>query len=67
VVARISCSLRPDPTPADPKGMCQEMEIRYVVTNLDGSAAPLRGRLLPARTVGDDEPAIGSTLSRVRQ
>lgn len=36
VIARIEASLQPDPTPEDPKAMRQEIDIRYVVTSLDG-------------------------------
>ncbi len=41
VIARIEASLRPDPTPADPKAMRQEIDVRYVVTSLDGDAERL--------------------------
>ena len=36
VIARIEASMQPAPTPDDPKAMCQEIDIRYVVTTLDG-------------------------------
>ena len=36
VIARIEASLHPDPSPADPNGMRQEIDVRYVVTSLDG-------------------------------
>jgi hypothetical protein len=36
VIARIEASLQPDPTPTDPHAMRQEIDIRYVVTSLDG-------------------------------
>ena len=36
VIARIEASMHPDPTPTDPKAMRQEIDIRYVVTSLEG-------------------------------
>ena len=36
VIARIEASMHPDPTPADPDAMRQEIDIRYVVTSLEG-------------------------------
>ena len=36
VIARIEASMHPDPTPADPNAMRQEIDVRYVVTLLDG-------------------------------
>lgn len=36
VIARIEASLQPEPTPVDPKAMRQEIDVRYVVTSLDG-------------------------------
>lgn len=36
VIARIEASMHPDPTPADPNGMRQEIDVRYVVTSLEG-------------------------------
>ena len=36
VIARIEASMHPDPTPADPNGMLQEIDVRYVVTSLEG-------------------------------
>ena len=36
VIARIEASMHPDPTSADPDGMRQEIDIRYVVTSLEG-------------------------------
>jgi len=36
VIARIEASLRPDPTLEDPQAMRQEIDVRYVVTSLDG-------------------------------
>lgn len=41
VIARIEASIHPDPTPADPNAMRQEIDIRYVVTSLDGDAERL--------------------------
>ena len=38
VIARIEVSLQPDPTPAFPQGMRQAIDIRYVVTSLEGDA-----------------------------
>ena len=36
IIARIEASMHPDPTPADPKAMRQEIDVRYVVTSLEG-------------------------------
>ena len=36
VIARIEASILPAPTPEDPTAMRQEIDIRYVVTSLDG-------------------------------
>ena len=41
VIARIEASLQPDRTPANPHGMRQEIDVRYVVTSLDGDAERL--------------------------
>ena len=41
VIARIEASMHPDPTSADPNAMRQEIDIRYVVTSLDGDAERL--------------------------
>ena len=41
VIARIEASLQPDPTPDMPDGMRQEIDVRYVVTSLDGDAERL--------------------------
>lgn len=41
VIARIEVSLQPAPTPADPRGVRQEIDVRYVVTSLDGDAERL--------------------------
>lgn len=41
VIARIEASLQPDPTPQKPDGMRQEIDVRYVVTSLDGDAERL--------------------------
>ena len=41
VIARIEFSLQPDPTPAFPEGMRQAVDIRYVVTSLEGDAERL--------------------------
>ena len=38
VIARIEVSMQPDPTPAHPQGMRQEVDVRYVVTSLHGDA-----------------------------
>ena len=37
VIARIEVSMHPDPTPTDPNAMRQEIDIRYVVTSLEGN------------------------------
>lgn len=37
VIARIEASLQPDPTPTDAKATRQEIDIRYVVTSLQGA------------------------------
>ena len=58
VVARLECSLQPV---AGETGMRQEVDIRYVVTSLAGSAplgtAPLQERLLPTRADGKPDQA----------
>lgn len=41
VIARIEASMQPAPTPTDPKAMRQEIDIRYVVTSLEGDAERL--------------------------
>lgn len=41
VIARIEASLQPDPTPACPDGMRQEIDVRYIVTSLEGDAERL--------------------------
>ena len=41
VIARIEVSLQTDPTPAFPEGMRQEVDVRYVVTSLEGDAERL--------------------------
>ena len=41
VIARIEVSLQPDPTPTHPDGCRQEIDVRYVVTSLDGDAERL--------------------------
>ena len=41
VIARIEASMHPDPTPDNPQAMRQEIDIRYVVTSLDGDAERL--------------------------
>jgi hypothetical protein len=41
VIARIEVSLQPDPTPLHPDGMRQEVDVRYVVTTLQGDAERL--------------------------
>ncbi len=49
VIARVEASLQPDPTPEQPEGMRgvpearfrQEIDVRYVVTSLDGDAERL--------------------------
>lgn len=41
LIARIEASMQPAPTPADPKAMRQEIDVRYVVTSLEGDAERL--------------------------
>jgi hypothetical protein len=41
VIARIEASLQPDPTPSSPDAMRQEIDVRYVVTSLEGDAERL--------------------------
>ena len=41
VVARIEASMQPAPTDTDPSAMRQEIDVRYVVTSLDGDAERL--------------------------
>lgn len=41
VIARLEVSLQPDPTQTHPEGMRQEVDVRYVVTSLQGDAERL--------------------------
>jgi hypothetical protein len=41
IIARIEVSLQPDPSPANPSGMRQATDVRYVVTSLEGDAERL--------------------------
>jgi hypothetical protein len=41
VIARIEASLQPNPTPDNPDALRQEIDVRYVVTSLDGDAERL--------------------------
>ncbi len=41
VIARIEVSLQPDPTPTHPGSCRQEVDVRYVVTSLEGDAERL--------------------------
>ena len=41
VIARIEASMQPAPTDTDPSAMRQEIDVRYVVTSLDGDAEHL--------------------------
>lgn len=41
VIARIEASMRPAPTPEDPNAMRQEIDVRYIVTSLEGKPALL--------------------------
>jgi len=41
VIARIEASMQPAPTDTDPSAMRQEIDVRYVVTSLDGDAERL--------------------------
>lgn len=87
VIARIECSLQPDPTPTDPKAMrvmpeaCfkQEVDIRYVVTNLEGTPEHLyeavycqRGqmenliKLHKAQLASDRTSCMSATANQVR-
>ena len=70
VIARIEASMHPDPTPGNPDALRQEIDIRYVVTSLDGDAERLyegvycqrhAGRMPPAWTGREpDQAAQGS-------
>jgi hypothetical protein len=60
VVARLECSLQPDGQEGTGTGMRQEVDIRYVVTSLKGTAQHLyedvyrqRGQIRPGVTFGD--------------
>jgi hypothetical protein len=56
VVARLECSLQPDAGETTSTGMRQEVDIRYVVTSLKGSAQYLyENVLLPARANGEPD------------
>ncbi len=50
VIARIEASLQPDPTSANPNAMRQEIDVRYVVTSLEGDAERLYEGVLYERT-----------------
>ena len=41
VIARIESSMQPDPTPDNANAMRQEIDVRYIVTSLDGDAERL--------------------------
>jgi Transposase DDE domain group 1 len=41
VIARIEASMQPDPTPDNPDAMRQEIDVRFVVTSLEGDAQRL--------------------------
>ena len=41
VIARIEASMQPEPTPDNPDAMRQEIDVRYVVTSLEGCAERL--------------------------
>jgi hypothetical protein len=79
VIARIEASLHPDPTPADPHAQRQEIDIRYVVTTLEGDAERLyegvycqRGRaenlikLHKAHLASDRTSCHSATANQVR-
>ena len=58
VVARLECSLQPDAGETTATGMRQEVDIRYVVTSLKGTAQHLyEDCLLPARADGKPDQA----------
>src|SRR5262249_55898320 len=60
VVARLECSLQPV---AGETGMRQEVDIRYVVTSLKGSAQHLYETvILPARADGEPDQAAQNTV-----
>jgi hypothetical protein len=62
VVARLECSLQPV---AGETGMRQEVDIRYVVTSLKGSARHLyENVLLPARADGESDQAAQNAVGR---
>ena len=50
VVARLECSLQPDAGDTTSTGMRQEVDIRYVVTSLKGSAQHLYENVLYEET-----------------
>jgi hypothetical protein len=62
-VARLECSLQPV---AGETGMRQEVDIRYVVTSLKGSARHLREHLLPARADGEPDQLHKTQLASDR-
>jgi hypothetical protein len=78
-ISRIECSLQSDPTPTDPKAMRQEIDIRYVVTNLEGTPEHLyetiycqRGqmenliKLHKAQLASDRTSCMSATANQVR-
>jgi hypothetical protein len=61
VVARLECSLQPDGGDSTSTGMHQEVDDRYVVTSLKGTAQHLyEDCLLPARADGKPDQAAPS-------
>jgi len=79
VVARLECSLQPDAGEGTATGMRQEVDIRYVVTSLEGSAQHLyenvycqRGqmenliKLHKAQLASDRMSCHGATANQVR-
>jgi hypothetical protein len=79
VIVRIEVSLAPDPTPAHPDGMRQEVDVRYVVTSLEGDAERLyegvycqRGqaenliKLHKAQLASDRTSCYAATANQVR-
>jgi hypothetical protein len=59
VVARLECSLQPDGGEVTATGMRQEVDIRYVVTSVDGAAKYLYRQALCLQRCGDQCVAGG--------
>jgi hypothetical protein len=80
VIARLEASMQPDPTTGNPDAMRQEIDVRYVVTSLEGSPERLyegvycqRGeaenliKLHKAQLASDRTSCTSSAANQIRQ